>query len=108
MPLTVDDPMLVRGKRVLVIEDGPTVTHGEMAYGAGVLAAKQYGAAALVDPRPAASEASVTPCERTRTLTACCPPWAMAGSKSTIWNRRSTGWTAILSSLRRPSILGVW
>lgn len=54
MPLTVDDPMLVRGKRVLVIEDGPTVTHGEMAYGAGVLAAKQYGAACLVDPRPAA------------------------------------------------------
>lgn len=54
MPLTVDDPLAVRGKRVLVIEDGPTVTHGGMAYGAGVLAAKKYGAAALVDPRPAA------------------------------------------------------
>ena len=54
MPLTVDNPELVAGKRVLVIEDGPTVTHGEMSYGAGVLAAKQYGAAALVDPRPAA------------------------------------------------------
>lgn len=54
MPVTVDDPSLVRGKRVLVIEDGPTVTHGGMAYGAGVLAAKQYGAAALVDPRSAA------------------------------------------------------
>jgi predicted GTPase len=54
MPLTVEDPALVRGKRVLVIEDGPTVTHGEMGYGAGVLAARQYGAAALVDPRPAA------------------------------------------------------
>ena len=54
MPLTVDNPELVTGKRVLVIEDGPTVTHGGMAYGAGVLAAKQYGAAALVDPRPAA------------------------------------------------------
>ena len=54
MPLTVDDPSLVSGKRVLVIEDGPTVTHGEMPYGAGVLAAKQYGAAALVDPRPSA------------------------------------------------------
>ena len=54
MPVTVDDPSLVRGKRLLVIEDGPTVTHGGMAYGAGVLAAKKYGAAALVDPRPAA------------------------------------------------------
>ncbi len=54
MPLTVDNPQAVKGKRVLVIEDGPTVTHGGMAYGAGVLAAKQYGAAALVDPRAAA------------------------------------------------------
>lgn len=54
MPVTVEDPSLIRGKRVLVIEDGPTVTHGGMAYGAGTLAAKQYGAAAMVDPRPAA------------------------------------------------------
>jgi predicted GTPase len=54
MPLTVDDPSAIQGKRVLVIEDGPTVTHGGMAYGAGVLAAKKYGAASLVDPRPAA------------------------------------------------------
>jgi predicted GTPase len=42
----------IRGKRVLAIEDGPTLTHGEMTYGAAVLAAKQYGATALVDPRP--------------------------------------------------------
>jgi predicted GTPase len=42
----------IRGKRVLAIEDGPTLTHGEMTYGAAVLAAKQYGAAELVDPRP--------------------------------------------------------
>jgi predicted GTPase len=54
MPLALDDASAVRGKRVLVIEDGPTVTHGGMAYGAGVLAAKKFGAAALVDPRPAA------------------------------------------------------
>lgn len=54
MPVTVEDPSLIRGKRVLVIEDGPTVTHGGMAYGAGTLAAKRYGAAAIVDPRPAA------------------------------------------------------
>ncbi len=44
----------IRGKRVLAVEDGPTLTHGEMTYGAAVLAAKQHGAAALVDPRPTA------------------------------------------------------
>ncbi|MGC8594542.1 MAG: cyclic 2,3-diphosphoglycerate synthase [Candidatus Kryptoniota bacterium] len=43
---------LIRGKRVLVVEDGPTLTHGEMPYGAGVIAAKKYGAKELVDPRP--------------------------------------------------------
>jgi predicted GTPase len=46
------DPEQIRGKRVLAIEDGPTLTHGEMTYGAAVLAAKQHGAAELVDPRP--------------------------------------------------------
>ena len=51
-PLSVDDPAAIAGKRVLVIEDGPTLTHGEMAYGAGVVAARQYGAAKIVDPRP--------------------------------------------------------
>ncbi len=44
----------INGKRVLVIEDGPTLTHGEMAYGAGIVAAQKYGAAKIVDPRPAA------------------------------------------------------
>ena len=51
-PITVDDPELIRGKRVLVIEDGPTLTHGEMKIGAGTVAAQRYGAAELVDPRP--------------------------------------------------------
>lgn len=51
-PLFVDDPDAIRGKRVLVIEDGPTLTHGEMAYGAGVVAAQQFGAAEIVDPHP--------------------------------------------------------
>ncbi len=51
-PLVVDDPSLIKGKKVLVVEDGPTLTHGEMAYGAGVVAAEKYGAAELVDPRP--------------------------------------------------------
>ena len=51
-PIFVDAPEAIRGKRVLVIEDGPTLTHGGMAYGAGVVAARRFGAAELVDPRP--------------------------------------------------------
>jgi predicted GTPase len=51
-PLFVDQPEAIRGKRVLVIEDGPTLTHGEMAYGAGWVAARRFGAAEIVDPRP--------------------------------------------------------
>jgi predicted GTPase len=51
-PLFVEDGERIRGKRVLAIEDGPTLTHGGMKYGAGVLAAIRYGAAAIVDPRP--------------------------------------------------------
>ena len=51
-PLFVDNPDAIRGKRVLVIEDGPTLTHGEMAYGAGIMAAQRFGAAEIVDPRP--------------------------------------------------------
>jgi predicted GTPase len=51
-PITVADPDLITGKRVLVIEDGPTLTHGSMAYGAGVIAARAGGAAELIDPRP--------------------------------------------------------
>ncbi|MFH2104549.1 MAG: cyclic 2,3-diphosphoglycerate synthase [Chloroflexota bacterium] len=51
-PLFVDNPSEIQGKRVLVIEDGPTLTHGEMAYGAGFVAAQRFGAAEIVDPRP--------------------------------------------------------
>ena len=52
--IIVEDGERIRGKRVLVIEDGPTVTHGGMTFGAGYVAAKQYGAAQIIDPRPAA------------------------------------------------------
>jgi predicted GTPase len=51
-PVSVDDPAVIRGKRVLAIEDGPTVTHGHMTTGAAVVAATKFGAAELVDPRP--------------------------------------------------------
>jgi predicted GTPase len=50
--VTVDDPEAIAGKRVLVVEDGPTLTHGEMKIGAGVVAAERSGAAEIVDPRP--------------------------------------------------------
>ena len=53
-PPIVENGERIRGKRVLVIEDGPTVTHGGMPYGAGIVAARKYGAAHIVDPRPAA------------------------------------------------------
>jgi len=48
----VDDPKAIKGKTVLVIEDGPTVTHGEMKFGAGLIAAQKAGAKKIVDPRP--------------------------------------------------------
>ena len=51
-PIQVDDPTVIRDKRVLVIEDGPTLTHGGMEYGAGVIAARRFGAEEIIDPRP--------------------------------------------------------
>ena len=51
-PIFVEDPQAIQGRRVLVVEDGPTLTHGEMAYGAGYVAAQIYGAAEIVDPEP--------------------------------------------------------
>jgi len=51
-PVFIEQPERIRGQRVLVVEDGPTLTHGEMSYGAGVVAARQYGAEEIVDPRP--------------------------------------------------------
>lgn len=51
-PVKVDDPSLIKDKKVLIVEDGPTLTHGEMKLGAGTIAARKYGAAEFVDPRP--------------------------------------------------------
>jgi predicted GTPase len=51
-PVFVDKPELIAGKRTLVVEDGPTLTHGDMKYGAGIIAAKKFGVGELVDPRP--------------------------------------------------------
>lgn len=51
-PISIEEPSVIAGKRVLVVEDGPTLTHGEMTYGAGIVAADKYGASEIVDPRP--------------------------------------------------------
>jgi predicted GTPase len=51
-PISVDDPSVIKGKRVLVVEDGPTLTHGEMKLGAGTIAAQKFGAGEIIDPRP--------------------------------------------------------
>ena len=51
-PIKADDPKMIEGKRALVVEDGPTLTHGEMGYGAGLLAARKFGASEVIDPRP--------------------------------------------------------
>ena len=50
--VTAEDSAIIKGKRVLIIEDGPTLTHGEMQFGAGVIAAERFGASEIVDPRP--------------------------------------------------------
>ena len=60
LAVRLDTPELVRGRRVLVVEDGPTITHGSMPYGAGFFAATAAGAATIVDPRPFASGETAT------------------------------------------------
>jgi predicted GTPase len=71
--VSIPDSHLVKGRRVLVVEDGPTLTHGEMPYGAGVVAARQGGAAELVDPRPYAVGSIRGTFERYRHLTNLLP-----------------------------------
>ncbi|HPI71447.1 MAG TPA: hypothetical protein PLF99_08955, partial [Tenuifilaceae bacterium] len=53
-PIKVDNPEMIKGKRVLVVEDGPTLTHGDMKIGAGTVAAQKYGASEIIDPRSVA------------------------------------------------------
>ncbi len=72
-PVSVDSPDLIKGKRVLVIEDGPTLTHGNMSYGAGIVAAKKHGAAECIDPRPFAVGEIKQTLEKFRHLTDLVP-----------------------------------
>ena len=72
-PLTVNDPSAIRGKRVLIVEDGPTLTHGEMAYGAGVMAADYFDAAEIIDPHPYAAGSIAATYEKYPTTGAVLP-----------------------------------
>jgi predicted GTPase len=72
-PVSVSEPEAIKGKRVLVVEDGPTVTHGEMAIGAGYVAAMRYGAHEVVDPRPFATRSIKRTFEQYQHLTAILP-----------------------------------
>ncbi len=86
-PLEVADPNVIRGKRVLVVEDGPTVTHGDMPYGAGRIAAERFGAAAIVDPRPYATGSLARELENNPHLDRVLP--AMGYSKEQLAELRS-------------------
>jgi predicted GTPase len=72
-PITVDKPELIKGKKVLVVEDGPTITHGNMPYGAGTIAAKRLGATEIVNPRPYAVGSIVKTFEKYTHLGAVLP-----------------------------------
>lgn len=90
-PLSVADPGAIRGKRVLAIEDGPTLTHGEMAYGAAWIAARRYGAAEIVDPRPFAVGSINATFKKYPTTGAVLPAMGygaaqIAELEQTIWN----------------------
>jgi predicted GTPase len=76
-PLFVADPAAIHGKRVLVVEDGPTLTHGGMAYGAGWVAARRFGAREIVDPRPYAVGSIMETYRNTPPPAPSCLRWAM-------------------------------
>ncbi|MBI3800528.1 MAG: GTPase [Deltaproteobacteria bacterium] len=86
--VSVDRPELIRGKRVLVIEDGPTLTHGEMGYGSGTIAAQRYGAAEVIDPRSSAQGSLVETFRRYPWITHALP--AMGYSPSQLQDLAAT------------------
>ena len=102
-PLFVDDPAAIRGKRVLVIEDGPTLTHGEMAYGAGYVAARRFGAARSSTRAPSRSAPSPPPTRSIPRPARSCRPWATATRRCTTWKQPSTRPMWTWSSSARPS-----
>ena len=103
-PLFVDDPAAIQGKRVLVIEDGPTLTHGEMAYGAGWVAAQRFGAAEIIDPRPYAVGSIKATYAKYPTTGKVLPAMGYGETQTVSWKRRSMRLTATWSSSARRSI----
>ena len=87
-PIFVENSQQIKGKRVLVVEDGPTLTHGEMSYGAGVVAAEKYGARELVDPRPYAVGSIKSTYEKYQQIGALLP--AMGYSKEQLQELEET------------------
>ena len=87
-PIFVENGQQIKGKRVLVVEDGPTLTHGEMSYGAGVVAAEKYGARELVDPRPYAVGSIKSTYEKYQQIGALLP--AMGYSKEQLQELEET------------------
>lgn len=86
--ITIDAPELIKGKRVLVVEDGPTLTHGEMSYGAGIIAARNVGVAGTIDPRPYAVGSLVGVFKKFKQLTNVLP--AMGYGKTQIEELETT------------------
>src|SRR5256712_6431759 len=81
-PITLADEAPIRNRKALVIEDGPTITHGGMAYGAGAIAAQRFGAAEIVDPRPYAVGSIKTPSKKNPHLGRVLPPMATGSKRS--------------------------
>ena len=92
-PITVAHPEPITGNRVLVVEDGPTLTHGGMSYGAGLRRGLEYGAGEMVDPRPLPWGVSKT-LRPTRTWVRSCPRWGTAPPRSGTSKRPSTARSA--------------
>lgn len=86
-PITATDPEMLKGKRVLVVEDGPTLTHGEMKYGAGHIAAQNAGAV-IVDPREQAVSSIAETYQKYPIWDRFCRLWAMVNSRSKIWRQQ--------------------
>ena len=86
-PISVERPGAA-GKRALVVEDGPTVTHGGMAYGAGLIAAEDNGGR-MIDPRPSAVGSIADTFTQFPHLSHVSRPWAIGRSRSTNWRKRS-------------------
>lgn len=105
-PIFVDDPAAIKGKRVLVVEDGPTLTHGEMAYGAGVVAAQMFDAAEIIDPRPYAVRTIAATYEKYPTTGAVLPAMGYGAAQITDLEETINGSGADLVLIATPIDLG--